>query len=262
MPRPERPMLVRPMIRRSGRSITPTSACRPRPSARALTYDTLIPPARQNRLTTASRWSLRMNQIVMPPKMAASPSRSMVESRNAPYLPELPLIRASCPSSMSMKVKNVAVAAPGNSQPIGNIDRVAAAMPTVPATVIMFGVTGVRASPCTMGPNSRAKKGRRKFNMPTRSYWDASVSLLGRGIGGPRCHLSATSWILLMGLVVTRPSGSRCGYESSSSARRRREWRTQAAQEGQDRQARAGNRGPAAYAMSCLSAIRGAGRQR
>ena len=124
-----------------------------------------MPPARQNRLTTPSRWSVRMNQIVMPPKTAASPSRSIVESRNAPYLPELPLMRASWPSSMSMKVKTVAVAAPGNSQPMGNIASVAAETPTVPATVIMFGVTGVRASPWTMGPNSRAKKGRRKFSM-------------------------------------------------------------------------------------------------
>ena len=124
-----------------------------------------MPPARQNRLTTASRWSVRMNQIVMPPKIAASPRRSIVESRNAPYLPELPLMRASWPSSMSVKVKIVAVKAPGNSSPIGNMDSAAADMQTVPATVIMFGVTGVRASPCTMGPNRRAKKGRRKFSM-------------------------------------------------------------------------------------------------
>ena len=114
-----------------------------------------------------------MNQIVMPPKIAASPRRSIVESRNAPYLPELPLMRASWPSSMSVKVKTVAVAAPGNSQPMGNIDSAAADMQTVPATVIMFGVTGVRASPCTMGPNSRAKKGRRKFSM-------AGIDLTGR----------------------------------------------------------------------------------
>jgi hypothetical protein len=106
-----------------------------------------------------------MNQIVMPPKMAASPNRSIVESRNAPYRPELPLIRASWPSSMSVKMKKVAVAAPGKSQPMGNIASAAADTPTVPATVIMFGVTGVRASPWTMGPNSRAKKGRRKFSM-------------------------------------------------------------------------------------------------
>ncbi len=165
-----------------------------------------------------------MNQIVMPPKTAASPSRSIVESRNAPYLPELPLMRASCPSSMSVKVKTVAVAAPGNSQPIGNIDSVAAETPTVPATVIMFGVTGVRASPCTMGPNSRAKKGRRKFSMAEYDLTGTrAVPLLGRCTGAFVVISCATSWILLMGLVVTRPSGSRCAYESSSSARRRRE---------------------------------------
>ena len=109
-----------------------------------------------------------MNQIVMPPKMAASPNRSITESRNAPYRPELPLMRASWPSSMSVKVKTVAVAAPGNSSPIGNIDSAAADRPTVPATVIIFGVTGVRASACTRGLNRRAKKGRRKFSMPER----------------------------------------------------------------------------------------------
>ena len=106
-----------------------------------------------------------MNQIVMPPKTAASPSRSMVESRKAPYLPELPLILASWPSSMSVKTKTVAVKAPGKSSPIGNIDSAAADTPTVPATVIMLGVTGVRASPWTTGLNRRAKAGRRKFSM-------------------------------------------------------------------------------------------------
>ena len=62
-----------------------------------------------------------MNQIVMPPKTAASASRSIVESRNAPNLPELPLILASCPSSMSVNTKTVAVNAPGKSSPIGNM---------------------------------------------------------------------------------------------------------------------------------------------
>ena len=60
-------------------------------------------------------------------------------------MPELPLIRASCPSSMSVNTKTVAVNAPGKSSPIGNMDSAAADTPTVPATVIMFGVTGVRA---------------------------------------------------------------------------------------------------------------------
>ena len=106
-----------------------------------------------------------MNQIVMPPKMAASPNRSIVESRNAPNLPELPLILASWPSSMSVKTKHVAMKAPGNSSPIGSSQSEAAETPTVPATVIMFGVTGVRASPWTIGLNRRAKTGRRKFSM-------------------------------------------------------------------------------------------------
>jgi len=106
-----------------------------------------------------------MNQIVMPPNTAASANLSMVESRNAPYGPELPFSRASWPSSMSRKTKNVAIAAPGNSQPIGNSASVLAHTPTVPATVIMFGVIGVRASACPIGLNRRTKKGRRKFSM-------------------------------------------------------------------------------------------------
>jgi hypothetical protein len=157
-----------------------------------------MPPARQNRLTTPSKWSLRMNQIVMPPKIAASPRRSIVESRNAPYLPELPLMRASWPSSMSVKVKIVAVKAPGNSSPIGNRDSAAADMQTVPATVIMFGVTGVRASPCTIGLNRRAKKGRRKFSMAEKNL--SAVLLAG---GRPPCCTPAL-WLGL-GLLWALP---------------------------------------------------------
>ncbi len=151
-----------------------------------------MPPARQNRLTAASRWSVRMNQMVMPPKMAASPKRSMVESRNAPYVPELPLIRASCPSSMSVKMKTVAVAAPGKSQPIGIMPRLAAATPTVPPTVIMFGVTGVRASAWISGLNRRAKKGLRKFSMADTILLVRARALTGGARDGLRCHFSAT----------------------------------------------------------------------
>src|SRR5215831_1252126 len=90
-----------------------------------------------------------MNQIVMPPNTAASPTRSIVESRNAPHGPELPLRRAS-----------------------GLADT-----PTVPITVIMFGVTGVRASACTTGVNRRAKPGRRKFSMAGQDLTGRRITL-------------------------------------------------------------------------------------
>src|SRR5580700_3804707 len=167
-----------------------------------------------------------MNQIVMPPKMAASANRSIVESRNAPYLPELPLILASWPSSMSVKTKHVAMNAPGNSSPIGSSQSEAAETPTVPATVIMFGVTGVRASPCTMGPNSRAKKGRRKFSM-------AESILLGGGIARGRATPAAAKARLLVkwGLwscalrvhaVFTKAHRARGGDESDGHSQLRR----------------------------------------
>src|ERR1700735_1062839 len=106
-----------------------------------------------------------MNQIVMPPKMAASANPSIVESRNAPYLPELPLILARWPSSTSEQKKQDAMDAPANSSPIGSSRSAAAETQTGPATVIMLGVTGVRASPWTIGLNRRAKTGRRTFSM-------------------------------------------------------------------------------------------------
>ena len=68
------------------------------------------------------------------------------------------------------------------------MDSAAADMQTVPATVIMFGVTGVRASPCTMGLNRRAKKGRRKFSM-------AESILLGGA-----CALTSATFVVISSL--------------------------------------------------------------
>src|SRR5215468_7588848 len=132
-----------------------------------------------------------MNQIVMPPNTAASPILSIVESRNAPHGPELPLRRASWPSSMSVKTKNLAIAAPGKSQPMGNSASALADTPAVPITVIMFGVTGVRASACTTGQDLTGRR----------------ITLARLARRALHRHLSATSRILHGGLVVTRPSG-------------------------------------------------------
>ena len=133
-PRPETPTAISEMSMRSGRSIRPTSQRSPRPSARAFVYDTRMPATRQNSDTPASSGLCppRMNQITRPLKMPASAIRSMVESRNAPQLPLVPLIRASTPSSMSRSTKIVQVNAPGNSSPMGNRPSAPPATPTVP----------------------------------------------------------------------------------------------------------------------------------
>src|SRR5580700_9212331 len=176
-PRPETPTATSEITMRSGRSIRPTSQRRPKPSARALTYDTKLPATRQNSDTPASS-GLRppsMNQITRPLKMPASAMRSMVESRNAPQVPVVPFIRASTPSSMSRNTKIVQVKAPGNSSPIGNRPSAAPVTPTVPMTVMAFGVIGVRASTLPTGVNRRVMAGRNTFSMAVRSYRRAEL---------------------------------------------------------------------------------------
>ncbi len=66
---------------------------------------------------------------------------------------------------MSVQTKTAAMSAPGNSSPMGNIHRAAPDTPAVPITVIMLGVTGVRASACPTGLSRRAIPGRRKLSM-------------------------------------------------------------------------------------------------
>jgi hypothetical protein len=169
-PRPETPTAISDMSMRSGRSIRPTSQRSPRPSARAFAYDTKLPATRQNSETPPSSgsWPPRKNQITRPLKIPASAIRSMVESRNAPQVPLVPLIRASTPSSMSRSTKIVQVSAPGNSSPIGKRPSAPPATPTVPMIVIAFGVIGVWARTAPIGVKTRVMTGRSGFSMAVR----------------------------------------------------------------------------------------------
>ncbi len=106
-----------------------------------------------------------MNHRTSPPKIDASAIRSRVESRKAPNGPEVPFTRASAPSSMSENTKIVHTTVPANRCPVGNRASALALTPTVPVTVMMFGVTGVRASASPTGVSSRASPGRRLLSM-------------------------------------------------------------------------------------------------
>src|SRR6476660_5470284 len=124
-----------------------------------------------------------MNQMTRPLKMPASAIRSMVESRNAPQVPLVPLIRASTPSSMSRNTKIVQVKAPGKSSPIGKRPSAPPATPTVPMTVTAFGVTGVRARILPTGVNRRVMAGRSEFSMAVRSYRRAELEFSAARVG-------------------------------------------------------------------------------
>ena len=114
-PSPDRPAETRAISSRSVRSAMPTSQRSPRPSALAFAYDTSPPTTRQNRATVASTpWPVRASQIARPANTAASAIRSSVESRNAPQVPLVPLIRASTPSSMSARTNPVHTMVPAN----------------------------------------------------------------------------------------------------------------------------------------------------
>jgi hypothetical protein len=63
---------------------------------------------------------------------------------------------------------------------MGNKPSAAPATPTVPITVMAFGVIGVRASALPTGVNKRVIAGRSAFSMEVRSY-----VRLGRSCAGP-----------------------------------------------------------------------------
>src|SRR6266550_7770270 len=121
--------------------------------------------------------------MIRPPKMPASAIRSMVESRNAPQVPLVPFSRASAPSSMSRSTNIVQVKAPGNSSPRGNRASAPPATPTVPMTVMAFGVIGVRARILPAGVNRRVMAGRSTFSMAVRSYRRAELEYSAAGVG-------------------------------------------------------------------------------
>ena len=96
----------------------------PRPSARARAYGTIEPSTRQASARTAvGRWSpSAVNHSRSPPKIAASPNRSSVESRNAPQSLLRPERRAMTPSSESVRAKTRDDEGPGEQVP-GRVER-------------------------------------------------------------------------------------------------------------------------------------------
>ncbi len=58
--------------------------------------------------------------------------------------------------------------APGNSSPMGNKPSALPATPTVPMTVMWFGVIGVPARALPTGVNRRVMAGRSTFSMAVR----------------------------------------------------------------------------------------------
>ena len=105
------------------------------------------------------------DQAARPAKTAASAIRSMVESRNAPNAPAVPLILASVPSSMSVRTNPVQTMVPANKCPVGNSTSAPALMPIVPVMVSALGVIGVRASAVPIGLSSLAMAGRSTVSM-------------------------------------------------------------------------------------------------
>ena len=113
-PSPSRPVQTRMMTSRSARSVMPTFAVMPRPSARARAYDTTAPVDRQYRQSATSSRSRPSPayQSAIPPKTAASPTRSRVESSHAPQRLERSVIRAMVPSIRSENTKQVMTMVP------------------------------------------------------------------------------------------------------------------------------------------------------
>lgn len=119
---PDRPAATSEMTRRSARSMSPLTATgSPIDSPRALVYETTCPLARQKIETAHSALSfpLPAYQSASPPKIAASATRSRVESRKAPQRLETPAWRAMFPSTRSEKTKRVMVMVPQKNSPRG-----------------------------------------------------------------------------------------------------------------------------------------------
>ncbi len=172
-------------MRRSARSAMPTLQVYPSPSARALAYDTTTPETRQYSATPArGSWPSRYSPIISPAKIAASATRSMVESRKAPNLEILPVTRATAPSSMSNSTNAVMTIVPQKNSPRVNRTSAPAATPTVPMTVIALGETPVRATACPTGVRTRPSAGLILLSIAVRSL------SLRRPVTG-RAHRSA-----------------------------------------------------------------------
>lgn len=146
---------------RSVRSAMPTLQVMPSPSARALTYETRPPAARQSSAAATPDWLCwPASQKATAPKTALSAMRSMLESRKAPNRVEPPLIRAIVPSSRSVSAKTVTISAPATSWPRAPKPSAPTSTPRVPVTVTALGDTPARSSPRATGSTMRVMPAR------------------------------------------------------------------------------------------------------
>ncbi|MNW59174.1 hypothetical protein D3C74_370760 [compost metagenome] len=110
-------------------------------------------------------FSVRTNHTISPVKIAASASRSSVESRNAPHGPERPDSRAITPSSASENAKTMIAMVPANRCPVGNSHSAEATTPTVPTIVTASGETPIRSRKAATGVNKRVTTARSRPNI-------------------------------------------------------------------------------------------------
>lgn len=119
---PAKPQATSEITSRSARSTRPfTATGSPMLSPRALVYETTWPLARQKIVTAHSARSFPppAYQSASPPKIAASATRSRVESRKAPQRLETPAWRAMFPSTRSEKTNRVMTTVPQKNSPLG-----------------------------------------------------------------------------------------------------------------------------------------------
>src|SRR4249920_1709478 len=103
----------------------------------------------------------------MPPKTAASPSRSDVESRKAPQLLAFPVILAIRPSIMSETTKMTTMSTPCHSQPWGKQISAPNTTPRVPMIVTTSGETRSRTSSRAIGPSTVAERPLKRSSIST-----------------------------------------------------------------------------------------------
>ncbi len=160
---PDRPAATSEITSRSARSMSPLTATgSPIDSPRAFVYETTWPLARQKIATAHSALSfpLPAYQSARPPKIAASATRSSVESRNAPQRLETPAWRAMFPSTRSENTNRVMVIVPQKNSPRGKKTSAPATTPAVPIRVTASGLTPRRRRKAANGVRTRVKNAR------------------------------------------------------------------------------------------------------
>jgi hypothetical protein len=99
----------------------------------------------------------------MLPNSTASAIRSQLASSTVPNRVTRPEVRAIEPSSRSESRNAITTRVPASSWPCGKNHRAAATVPTVPITVIAFGVRPARTSRAPIGSVTRETDARAKM---------------------------------------------------------------------------------------------------